>query len=148
MDLTLSFFDLDAAVLRRSYGEGKWNARQILGHLADCELLFHERVRMIVAQPGCRVEAMDSDRWARTLVYAERKLPLARRVYTSCRESLMELVDLLPEAIFGREGHHPEHPSYRAWDVVTKASTHNMHHYGQLVAIRDGIPWKPRAAAE
>jgi hypothetical protein len=65
-----------------------------------------------------------------------------RRLFTAARESLIELVDLLPEAIFGREGRHPEHPSYRAWDVVTKASTHTMHHYGQLEAIRDGKEWR------
>ena len=144
MDLTIPFFDRDLAFLRQTYAPGKWNVGRILAHLVDCEIVFQDRTRMIVAQPGCRFEAMDPDRWARTLVYADRNLSLARRVYRACRESLIELVDLLPEAIFGRDGHHPEHASYRAWDVVTKASTHNMHHFGQLVAIRDGKEWRPR----
>ena len=142
LDLTLPFFELELSVLRRSYGQGKWNARQILCHLADTEVLFQSRLRLILSQPGCAVEVQDPDRWARTLVYADRKLPLVRKLYVACRESLMELVDLLPEAIFGRDGKHPKHESYRAWDVVTKAATHNYHHYGQLSAIHEDREWK------
>ena len=54
---------------------------------------------------------------------------------------MIELVDLVQEPLFGREGKHPEHVSYRAWDAVNYAETHSRHHYGQLVAIRDGRPW-------
>jgi hypothetical protein len=142
LELTLPFFDWDAAQLARTYAAGKWNARQILGHLADCELVFQARTRFILSEPGAPIAPFDPDRWARTLVYPQRGVPLMRRLFTAARESLIELVDLLPEAIFGREGRHPEHPSYRAWDVVTKASTHTMHHYGQLEAIRDGKEWR------
>jgi len=70
------------------------------------------------------------------------------RVDASRIESLIELVDFLPEQIFGRTGVHSEAGPIRAWDVVGKAATHNMHHYGQLVAIREGQPWPPPSAAE
>lgn len=143
LQLTLPFFELEPALLARSYAPGKWTARQILAHLADCEVVFQARARMILSEPGCAIVPFDQDRWARTLAYPQRSLPLARRLYTAARESLVELVDLLPEPLFGREGKHPEHPSYRAWDVVTKAGTHNRHHYGQLLAIREGTPWTP-----
>jgi uncharacterized damage-inducible protein DinB len=141
LDLTLPCFDWDAALLARSYGAGKWNARQILAHLADCEVVYQARARTILSEPGAAVVPFDQDKWARTLAYPQRSVPLMRRLYTTNRESLIELVDLLPEPLFGREGKHPEHASYRAWDIVTKAATHNMHHYGQLVAIRDGTGW-------
>jgi hypothetical protein len=88
------------------------------------------------------VAPFDQDKWAKILVYGQRDLMLARRLLVSSRESMIELLDLLPEAIFGRAGTHPEHPAgYRAWDVVTYASTHMLHHFGQLSAIRDGKPW-------
>jgi hypothetical protein len=144
LDLTLPCFEWDAALLARSYGPGKWTARQILAHLTDCEIVFQERTRRILSEPGCAITPFDQDKWAKTLLYPQRSLPLMRRVYSSTRESLIELVDLLPEPIFGREGKHPEHPQYRAWDVVSRASTHNMHHYAQLMAIRDGAEWPPR----
>ncbi len=141
LDLTIPFFDAEGPILARSYAPGKWNARQILAHLVDTEVVFQARTRHIVSEPGCDIVPFDQDKWARTLAYPQRKLPLLRRLYVATRESLIELVDLLPETILAREGKHPEQPSCRAWDVVSKASTHNMHHYGQLVAIREGTPW-------
>jgi hypothetical protein len=143
LQLTIPFFDLEQRLLARSYAPGKWTAREILAHLVDSELVFQARARLILAEPNCAIVPFDQDRWAKTLAYPQRSLPLARRLYTSARESLIELVDLLPEPLFGREGRHPEHPSYRAWDVVAKAGTHNRHHYGQLLAIRDGTAWTP-----
>ncbi len=147
LDFTLPCFEWDAARLALSYAPGKWTARHILGHLADCEALFQARIRMILSEPGCAITPMDQDRWARTLAYPQRSLALARRLYSASRESLIELLDLLPDGILGREGKHPDFPSYRAWDVATRAGTHNLHHYGQLMAIRDGTPWKPPAVA-
>ncbi len=144
LDLLLPCFDWEAAVMARTYAPGKWTARQILAHLADCELVFHARVRWIVAEPGCALPSFDPDKWAKTLAYPQRSLPLMRRLFASTRESTIEVVDLLPEAIFGRTGAHPGHPALRAWDVVTKAATHTLHHYGQLVAIREGTEWVPR----
>jgi len=147
MDLTHPFFGSDPALLRRSYAPGKWTMHEILAHLVDCEVVFQARTRHILAEPGCAVAPFDQDKWARTLLYPQRNLALLRRLFTATRESLIELVDLLPEALFGREGKHPDHPSYRAWDVVSRAATHNMHHYGQLVAIRDGTEWRPPSPA-
>ena len=140
-ELVLPFFDDPPALLRRSYAPGKWSQQEILAHLSDSEVVWQARARHILAEPGCPIAPFDQDRWARTLLYPQRSVPLMRRLFVTCRDGLIELVDLLPEAIFGREGKHPDHPSYRAWDIVTKAATHTMHHYGQLVAIRDGVPW-------
>lgn len=147
LDLTLPCFEWDAVTLAQSYGPGKWNGRQILAHLTDCEIVFQARTRAILSEHGTAVVPFDQDKWAKTLAYPQRSLPLMRRLYASARESLIELVDLLPEAIFGREGKHPERPSYRAWDVVGRAATHNMHHYGQLQAIREGTEWKHPASS-
>lgn len=143
LDLTIPFFESPQEQMGRSYAPGKWTTRLILAHLTDCELMCQARARLILSEPGAAIAPFDQDKWARTLAYPQRSLPLMRRLYVAARESLIELVDLLPEQIFGREGKHPEHASYRAWDVVTRAATHNMHHYGQLVAIRDGQEWKP-----
>jgi hypothetical protein len=148
LTLTIPFFEAEPAFLQKSYGPGKWSARQILAHLADTELLFHYRTRMILSEPGCAIAAMNQDKWAKTLIYTQRDLLLTRRLFITSRESMIELVDFLPEQIFGRSGTHSELGSIRAWDVVSKTATHNMHHYGQLVAIREGTSWAPSGAGE
>ena len=148
LTLTIPFFEAEPAFLQKSYGPGKWTARQILSHLTDTEILFQYRTRMILSEPGCALAAMDQDKWAKTLIYTQRDMLLMRRLFTTARESMIELVDFLPEQIFGRSGTHSELGSIRAWDVVGKTATHNMHHYGQLVAIREGTSWAPAGATE
>jgi hypothetical protein len=145
--LTLPFFEAEPAFLQKSYAPGKWTARQILAHLTDTEVVHQYRARMILSEPGCSLSAFDQDKWAKCLAYTQRDMLLMRRLFTTCRESLIELVDFLPEQIFGRAGTHSELGTIRAWDVVGKASTHNMHHYGQLVAIREGTAWSPTGAS-
>jgi hypothetical protein len=47
----------------RTYEPGKWNARQILLHLAHIELAFGVRVRMALTTPSYVVQPFDQDRW-------------------------------------------------------------------------------------
>lgn len=148
LTLTIPFFEAEPAFLARSYAPGKWSARQILAHVTDTEIVHQFRVRMILSEPGCAIPAFNQDKWAKTLAYAQREMLLMRRLFTTSRESMIELVDYLPEQIFGRTGIHSELGTIRAWDVVGKAATHNMHHYGQLVAIRENTTWAPPVAAE
>jgi hypothetical protein len=147
LTLTIPFFEAEPAFLKKSYAPGKWNARQILSHVTDTEIVHQYRTRFIVSEPGCVLPAFDQDKWAKTLIYTQRDMLLMRRLFTTARESLIELVDFLPEQIFGRTGNHSELGTIRAWDIVGKAATHNMHHYGQLAAIREGTTWAPAGSA-
>ena len=109
---------------------------------------FADRLPTVfLSQPGCALSSMDQDKWTKTLIPTQRDMLLMRRLFTTSRETMIELVDFLPEQIFGRTGTHSELGTIRAWDVVGKTATHNMHHYGQLVAIREGTPWAPAGAS-
>jgi hypothetical protein len=147
-DLLIPFFDWDEKLLRRSYAPGKWTAREILCHVVDTELVLQTRVRHILSEPYVQIVPFDQAKWAKALQYPQRSLAAARRLWVAGRETLIELVDLVPEPLFGREGKHPEHASYRAWDVVNYVESHARHHYGQLLAIRDGRPWTPGGSPE
>ena len=47
----------------RTYAPGKWNARQILTHLAQTELALGNRARMALATPNYQAQSFDQDRW-------------------------------------------------------------------------------------
>src|SRR5438552_11973042 len=47
----------------RTYAAGKWNARQILIHLAHIEMAFGLRVRMALTTPSYTLQPFDQDRW-------------------------------------------------------------------------------------
>src|SRR5258706_8513908 len=52
---------------------GKWSIRQIMGHLADAELVGAHRFRVIIAEDRPTLTAYDQDAWAEKLDYARRK---------------------------------------------------------------------------
>src|SRR3989442_14840051 len=53
---------LGPARLERSYAPGKWTAREILAHLADCELGIGFRLRPAPAEENHRAQPFHQDR--------------------------------------------------------------------------------------
>src|SRR5258706_11416390 len=47
----------------RSYAPGKWDARQILTHLAQSEIALGYRARMALTTPGYTAQSFDQDSW-------------------------------------------------------------------------------------
>src|SRR6185369_8707788 len=47
----------------RSYAPGKWDARQILTHLAHSEVALGYRARMALTTPGYTAQSFDQDTW-------------------------------------------------------------------------------------
>ncbi len=53
--------------LERSLAPGKWTARTIFCHLADCEIAFAFRFRQALAEPHHVIQPFDQDAWASTI---------------------------------------------------------------------------------
>lgn len=47
----------------RTYAAGKWDARQILIHLAQSEVALGYRARMTLTSPGYLAQSFDQDKW-------------------------------------------------------------------------------------
>ena len=43
---------------------GKWSPREILCHLADCEIAFAFRLRQTLAEDHHRIQPFDQEKWA------------------------------------------------------------------------------------
>jgi hypothetical protein len=65
---------LDDARLRRPEKPGKWSVLEVVQHLADTELVYGYRVRMILTQDTPPIPGYDQDAWAREFHY--RDLPV------------------------------------------------------------------------
>ncbi len=72
--LTPRIAALDDTTLRRPEAPGKWSVIEVVQHLADSDLVFGFRLRMIVTEDQPRVPGYDQDAWARTFRY--RAVPL------------------------------------------------------------------------
>src|SRR5437868_15509877 len=56
-------------VLHRKPAPEKWSVLEILGHLADIEIVYGYRLRQMLADTKPVIAPMDQDAWARNLGY-------------------------------------------------------------------------------
>jgi hypothetical protein len=140
-------FDAPPADLKKSYAPGKWTVRQVLAHLADCELIGYWRFGRAVAEPDSTVEPFEQDEWAARMAYSERPLALDRDVFLSTRRLLIHLVKTLPEDRLKTESHHLEKGALDGYRWAALQAGHCEHHLGQMNAARTGKPWvKPKTS--
>ena len=117
----------------RSYAPGKWDARQILTHLAQCEIALGCRARMALASPGYMAQSFDQDAW------------MARESTTSGHDALdaflgtaamnISLFASLSDADRAVSLSHPEYGSLTVDWIIHQMAGHQIHHLRQLEAI-------------
>src|SRR4051794_38638872 len=85
---------------------GKWSMREILCHLADCELVFAFRLRQSVAEEHHTIQPFDQDRWATT--YAGYDLHSTLNTFRTLREWNIRFIAAQPPEVFSKLLTHPE----------------------------------------
>jgi hypothetical protein len=134
-------FAAPAGDLAKSYGAGKWNVRQILAHVADCEFINLWRFLRAVAEPGSNVEVFEENDWAKNLDYAARPVGVSRDIFVGARNMLIHHLKTLPEERLNGACKHPEKGELEGWRWGRLTVGHSDHHLGQIEAARAGKPW-------
>lgn len=112
---------------------GKWSGREIVAHLADCELVFAFRMRQTAAMDNPTVQPFDQEKWA--AVYSAYDAPAAMQTFSALRYwNLAFLRSLKPEA-FQRKMTHPERGEMTLQTVIETIGGHDLNHIGQLERI-------------
>jgi uncharacterized damage-inducible protein DinB len=137
----LEAFDAPEEELANTYSPGKWTARELLVHLADCEAVYLWRVSRAIAEPGSVVHGFDQDAWADRLDYAHRPLEPCKQLFEAARIQILDHADRIPEG----DPHilHSERGKIGARDLLAFIVWHTEHHLGQIAAARTGQPWAP-----
>ncbi len=112
---------------------GKWNAREILCHLADCEIAFAFRLRQALAEDHHVIQPFDQEKWART--YASGSARTALAVFSSVREWNLELISSASPEAMSKRLTHPERGDMTFRVVVETMAGHDLNHLKQLEAI-------------
>jgi hypothetical protein len=87
---------------------GKWTAREIVHHLADSEMTSAIRMRNVIATDNVAIVGYDQEVFAKRLHY-DRPIAASLAAFKAARETTAEILDLLSEADWRREGTHTEH---------------------------------------
>lgn len=116
---------------------GKWSVREIICHLADCEVVFAFRLRQTLAEPHHVIQPFDQDLWA--LNYAAYDAPAALAVFTAVRDFNTRLIASLPPDAFSKPVSHPERGTMTFQNIVETMGGHDLNHLAQIekiIAIR------------
>jgi len=124
---------LGAEGANRSPAPGKWSAREILCHLADCEIVFAFRLRQTLAESHPVIQPFDQERWAAQYAACDAEAALA--VFAAVRQWNLTLVRSLPAEAFARTLNHPERGDMTFQVVVETMAGHDLNHLGQVERI-------------
>jgi hypothetical protein len=131
--LTAIVSELGTAGMALSLAPGKWTVRQILCHLADCEIAFAFRWRQALAEENHVVQPFDQDRWSNR--YASLSADDALRTLVTLRHWNALLLDQLSPADWERELTHPERGRQTFRTLVETMAGHDRNHLEQLEKI-------------
>ena len=119
--------------LERSYAPGKWSARQVLCHLADCEIAFAFRLRQALAEEHHMIQPFDQGLWAKR--YATLNAQQALAVFSGLRRWNLALLQTLSPADYVKPVSHPERGEMTFQTIVETIAGHDLNHLRQLQTI-------------
>jgi hypothetical protein len=121
--------------LRRPERPGKWSALEVVQHLADSDLVWAYRMRLVVAEDRPTITGYDQDRWATALHYRAVNPAHALEQFTVLRNANVRLLTALPAAAMARVGIHSERGEERLDHMTRLYAGHDLVHLRQLARI-------------
>jgi len=118
---------------------GKWSAKEIVHHLADSEGTSANRLRRLLVEDNPVIAGYDEAEYARKLKYNERDMSPALDAFRAARATTAQLLSMMSDADWNREGTHSESGRYTAeqWLAIYAAHAHN--HAAQIKRLRDAL---------
>ena len=130
---------LSDKVLRYKPTPDKWCILEILGHLADMEVLYAYRFRQMLADKKPVIAPIDQDDWARNLGYMERPPAELVALYGLNRHANVQLLRRLKPGDLNKSAYHPElKQDVTVAEYVEKIGTHGANHLEQIERLKKG----------
>ena len=140
--LERSVAGMDDAALRRPEAPGKWSILEVVQHLADSELVYAYRIRMILSHPVPDIQGFDQDLWARELNYRDRRMVDALGEFRALRESNLRLIRSLGPGKLDRFGNHSERGKESVAKMLKLYAAHDLVHLQQIERIKRSMAAK------
>jgi hypothetical protein len=118
---------------------GKWSIRHVLQHLADSELVWGYRLRMVLAHDRPQLTGYDQDRWADRLHYNHADAQQALRDFTVLRRANLALLQRASAEDFARVGVHAERGEESVEQMIRLYAGHDLLHLQQIDRIRRAV---------
>jgi hypothetical protein len=110
----------------------KWSVTEILAHLADSELVYGFRIRLILEAGGPPIQGTNQDAWAKFSDYAKHDPVLSLEALRITRERTVRLLKSLPPESWDLYGMHSERGKETVTRVVEMLAGHDVNHMKQI----------------
>ena len=130
---------LPEGLLRQPEAPGKWSLVEVVQHLADAELVWGWRLRLVLAHDRPALTGYDQDAWAQRLRYAAAPLDDALDQLRVLRRIHLRMVRALSAEQRARVGVHSERGEESVEHMMRLYAGHDLAHRRQLRRIRAAL---------
>lgn len=121
--------------LRKPEKPGKWSALEVAQHLADSDLVWAYRMRMVMAEDLPHIVGYDQDQWCRRLRYAEADPGDVYEQFALLRRINVALIRRATPDDLQRVAFHEERGEESLQSMVRLYAGHDLVHLAQLERI-------------
>lgn len=132
--------------LARPERDGKWSMCAILRHLADSEIVWAWRLRLVLAQDRPPISGYDQDAWAERLGYADADIVESLDEFDCLRRSNLRLLARATPADRARAGLHDERGEESVEHMMKLYAGHDLLHIRQLERVKAAVTARGPAA--
>jgi hypothetical protein len=120
------------ATLRRPEAPGKWSVVEVLQHLADVEMVYGFRGRLVLSEDRPTIVGFDQDRWASLFRYREASAERALEQLAALRTANLALWRTLGPGERARIGLHTERGEESMDLMLRLMAAHDLVHRRQI----------------
>ena len=107
---------------------GRWSTRQVVCHLADCEIVYAERMKRVIVEDDPPMENLDPDTFAAGLGYDQRDVEEELQLISATRTHMGNILRSLEPDQFQRTGHHSTDGPLALETLLSRITNHIPHH--------------------
>jgi uncharacterized damage-inducible protein DinB len=128
---------LSDKVLRYKPSPDKWCILELLGHLADVELVYSHRLRQMLAENKSVIAPMNQNAWAQNLGYLEAAPAELVAQYGLNRHHNLRLLRRIGVDDLQKSAYHPEKKAeMTVEDLVRRFVSHDANHIAQIESLK------------
>lgn len=122
--------------LHRSPDGEEWSPAVVVSHLADAELVYGVRIRMVLTGDRPYIPAFDENAWVRRFADLETDVKETLARWRSLRDSSIRILDSLEPDEWRLSGLHAERGELTVTQIAALLAKHDADHLDQ---IRSGL---------
>lgn len=130
---------VDDSILRRPEAPGKWSVIEVVQHLADTEMVYGFRGRMMLSEDRPLLQGFDQDRWAATGRYRSAAWSMAFEQLKGLRAANLRLWRSLGPEELERVGLHSERGEESIIHMLRLGGGHDLVHRRQIDRILTAV---------